>query len=722
MPFSEQFVKIPPSSTGLEMRLIENTVGANTVEMEPVVLSDPNNPTQLANVTSSGALQVDASATTQPVSATSLPLPSNAAKETGGNLASIVTNTGNIPALGQALAAGSVPVVLTTSQLTTLTPPTPVTAAAIGTSVSGDLLIGTQLAAASVPVALPAATISTLTPPTPPTASAIGTAVSTDLLIGTQTAAASVPVALPSATITTLTPPAAITNFALETGGNLASIKADTDKIPSLGQALAAASVPVVLTAAQLTTLTPLTSVTATQATGTNLHVVVDTAPSTAVTNAGTFAVQAAESGTWNVNAFPGITLAALSAQGTTSGNTQTIPVAGAEAVLVQLTQTSTLTAGAVTFEFSYDGSNWLACPASSVVDPTSTTFAQIAIPYTVQASTNKVFLILMNGAQGLRIRTSTTITGTGSVTPNYALLSYDPVEQIIALSPTAANFNVTANIAASQTIAVTNTGTFATQATLSAETTKVIGTVNQGTSPWVVSGAVTESTLDAAVVSQEATTSGVKGLTAFGAVTTNAPSYSTTKSDALSLDTSGLLRVSLKDTPANTNKFLVTPDANSAVNVAQVNGVTPLMGNGTTGTGSMRVTIASDNTANSNPFLVTQTPGTSGGLTTFHLASAATTNATVVKNSAGQLYGWMISNTSAAYTYLAFHNASSTPTAGASIFFKIGIPATSAANVSFDSGIPFSTGIAITTVTGAADNNSTAVALNDQIINLFYK
>lgn len=33
---------------------------------------------------------------------------------------------------------------------------------------------------------------------------------------------------------------------------------------------------------------------------------------------------------------------------------------------------------------------------------------------------------------------------------------------------------------------AVTNAGTFAVQATLSAETTKVIGTVNQGTSPWV--------------------------------------------------------------------------------------------------------------------------------------------------------------------------------------------------------------------------------------------
>jgi hypothetical protein len=37
---------------------------------------------------------------------------------------------------------------------------------------------------------------------------------------------------------------------------------------------------------------------------------------------------------------------------------------------------------------------------------------------------------------------------------------------------------------------------------------------------------------------------------------------------------------------------------ANQTVNEAQINGVTPLMGNGVTGTGSQRVTIASNNTA----------------------------------------------------------------------------------------------------------------------------
>lgn len=77
-------------------------------------------------------------------------------------------------------------------------------------------------------------------------------------------------------------------------------------------------------------------------------------------------------------------------------------------------------------------------------------------------------------------------------------------------------------------------------------------------------------------------------------------------------------LRVVLAtDQPALTNKLLVTPDsvalpANQSVNVSQINAVTPLMGNGVTGTGSQRVTISSDNTA----FSVNANQGTAAALT----------------------------------------------------------------------------------------------------------
>src|SRR5882757_3513150 len=50
----------------------------------------------------------------------------------------------------------------------------------------------------------------------------------------------------------------------------------------------------------------------------------------------------------------------------------------------------------------------------------------------------------------------------------------------------------------------------------------------------------------------------------------------------------------------ASMTKLLVTPDsvalpANQSVNVSQINAVTPLMGNGATGTGSSRVTLSND-------------------------------------------------------------------------------------------------------------------------------
>lgn len=69
------------------------------------------------------------------------------------------------------------------------------------------------------------------------------------------------------------------------------------------------------------------------------------------------------------------------------------------------------------------------------------------------------------------------------------------------------------------------------------------------------------DTTVSALQVAQGSATSGEHGTLVQGAVTTNAPSYTTAQTSPLSLDTSGLLRISLKDTPANTNKFLVTAD-----------------------------------------------------------------------------------------------------------------------------------------------------------------
>lgn len=69
------------------------------------------------------------SANPMPVSAAALPLPSGAATDTKqdtGN-ASLASIDGKVPALGQALATASVPVVLTAAQVSTLTPPAAIT-------------------------------------------------------------------------------------------------------------------------------------------------------------------------------------------------------------------------------------------------------------------------------------------------------------------------------------------------------------------------------------------------------------------------------------------------------------------------------------------------------------------------------------------------------------------------------------------------------------------
>lgn len=149
--------------------------------------------------------------------------------------------------------------------------------------------------------------------------------------------------------------------------------------------------------------------------------------------------------------------------------------------------------------------------------------------------------------------------------------------------------------------------------------------------------------------------------------------------------------------------------------------------GNGVA-SGAIRVTVASDSTgqvalaSGSNTIgKANIAPATSGGLSKFHLVSAASTNATSVKASAGQLFGWYVYNSNAVARKIAFHNTAGTPTAGSGVTDSFVIPPGSAANAFSDVGIAFSTGIAITTVTGLPDSDSTGVAANDLIINLYY-
>lgn len=109
------------------------------------------------------------------------------------------------------------------------------------------------------------------------------------------------------------------------------------------------------------------------------------------------------------------------------------------------------------------------------------------------------------------------------------------------------------------------------------------------------------------------------------------------------------------------------------------------------------------------------------GAASKFHLVSAATTNATNVKNAAGRLLGWRITNTNAAFRYVKLHNSTTAPTAGAGVVETIAVPPNQTITAYIAQGSAFTTGIGITTVTGAADADNTAVGLNDLIIDLYF-
>lgn len=122
----------------------------------------------------------------------------------------------------------------------------------------------------------------------------------------------------------------------------------------------------------------------------------------------------------------------------------------------------------------------------------------------------------------------------------------------------------------------------------------------------------------------------------------------------------------------------------------------------------------------------VSLVPITSGGLLISKTISVATTNATSAKASAGQVYGYFLSNINAAPAYLKLYNKASAPTVGSDVpVMTILIPGNTAgagANCEFTNGIQFATGVAYAVTTGVANSDTGAVAANEVVINLLYK
>lgn len=104
------------------------------------------------------------------------------------------------------------------------------------------------------------------------------------------------------------------------------------------------------------------------------------------------------------------------------------------------------------------------------------------------------------------------------------------------------------------------------------------------------------------------------------------------------------------------------------------------------------------------------------------HLITAATTNATNIKASAGKLRSVHVFNNAATPIYVKFHNTAGTPTAGSGVVLTVGVQASLLREFIPPGPIAFATGIGMTVVLGMADNDSTAVALNDASIEVCYE
>jgi hypothetical protein len=115
-----------------------------------------------------------------------------------------------------------------------------------------------------------------------------------------------------------------------------------------------------------------------------------------------------------------------------------------------------------------------------------------------------------------------------------------------------------------------------------------------------------------------------------------------------------------------------------------------------------------------------------SGGQSISRVISAASTNATSAKGSAGKVYTIIATNINAAVRYLKLYNKASSPTVGTDTpVFTIAIPGNTAGAgivISFgDTGVNFATGIAYAITTGVADADTGAVAANEIVVQVLY-
>ena len=289
----------------------------------------------------------------------------------------------------------------------------------------------------------------------------------------------------------------------------------------------------------------------------------------------------------------------------------------------------------------------------------------------------------------------------------------------VTAAQATAANLNAT----------VVGTGTFATQSTLNAETTKVIGTVrNLGNA-----GAITD------FAGQNASSPANAWLMG-GQFNTSPTTITNGNSSPLQLDNAGNLLVNIKAGAAaggtSSNFGSAFPSAGTAIGASDGTNMQALRvttyGTAPTGLNALGVNAFVTNAnangaataANSAPTVqaIDQVNSTTGNI------AANNTTSVVVNAAATTLYGIQVFGIGSAPAYLKLYNATSATCGSGTPVKRIMIPAAAtAANgtgavIPFSLGLRFSTGLTYCVTTGITDADTTAPAANTYLVNLDWR
>lgn len=167
-------------------------------------------------------------------------------------------------------------------------------------------------------------------------------------------------------------------------------------------------------------------------------------------------------------------------------------------------------------------------------------------------------------------------------------------------------------------------------------------------------------------------------------------------------------------------NQLSVSIDGSSATNIStnisQMNGVTVTMGNGTSGTGVQRVTLASDSTGQAAPAANATATGTA-----IYNNTALSSTKQAVNASAGNLYGYHIYNPNTVVIYVQLFNlASASVTVGTTAPTAVlAVPAGGWADTAPGTPITFGTALTIAATTTSTGSGTPSTAL---LCNMWYK